>query len=151
MADAPRRGRLWWLLLAATAGYAAFLAFVLFEPSNDVPSRSIAAISRRLAAEGLPRVVSDFAYVDFWCNIAIMLPFAGALVLLWPRVPWERWVVAEFALAAGVEITQAVALPHRVPAFSDVVANTTGVLLGAGAMTLVRLAVRPVTARGADG
>lgn len=132
--EAPTRSRPAWrpAVAMATALYGCFLAFVLFEPSNNVPSKSIAFISRNLAESGLPRVLSGFAYVDFWCNIAIMVPLAAGVVLLWPGVRWERWVVLAFALSAGVETTQALLFPHRVPAFSDVVANTFGVLLGSG-------------------
>lgn len=133
--DAPATARPTWRrpLGVGTALYGCFLAFVLLEPSNNVPSSSIAWLSVRLTAHGLPTVLSGYAYVDFWCNIAIMLPLAAALVFLWPRVRWERWTVIAFALSAGVETTQSLLLPSRVPAFSDVVANTLGVLLGSGA------------------
>lgn len=136
--DAPTPMRPTWrpALGVATALYGCFLAFVLFQPSNDVPSSSIAFLSRHLTEWGLPRVLSGFAYVDFWCNIAIMTPLAAAVVILWPGVRWERWTVVAFALSAGVETTQALLFPHRVPAFSDVVANTFGVLIGSALAAL---------------
>lgn len=135
MTEAPSTARPGWRrpLGVATALYGCFLTFVLFEPSNNVPSSSIDFISRRLIARGVPRVFSGYAYVDFWCNIAIMVPLAAAVVLLWPRVRWERWPLLAFSLSVGVESTQSLLLPSRVPAFSDIVANTLGVLVGSGA------------------
>lgn len=131
----------------ATTLYGVVLLFVLFEPSNSVPSSSILWISTHLRDAGWPVVISGFGYVDFWCNILIMVPLAAALVLLWPRVRWERWTVVAFSLSAIVETSQALFFPNRVPAFSDVVANTMGVLLGSAGSALLwwwRVQRRPV-------
>ena len=133
-----RPRHLGWLVLAgATIAYLCVVAFILFEPSNRVPSSSIAFISRHLTARGLPLQISGTQFVDFWCNMLILIPPGFAVVVLWPRITWERWTILAFALSGSVELTQQLFLPHRVPAFSDVVANTGGVLIGSGVAALM--------------
>jgi VanZ family protein len=58
--------------------------------------------------------------------------------LTWPQVHWANWVAYGFLGSGLVELVQGVILPARSAEFVDVVANTTGALVGA----LVALAVR---------
>lgn len=132
----------------ATVVYAGIVAFVVFQPSNAAPSSSIAFLSRHLLALHVPALIASTDHVDVWTNVLITAPLAAAFVLLWPRVPWERWVVGAFAVSTSVELVQGALLPARVPSYSDVVANTAGVLLGAGGCVLL---VRVLAGRGRAG
>lgn len=95
---------------------------------------------QRLHQHGVPAFV-DYGFVEFTSNIAFFVPvgFLGGLALT--RRLWWLSAVLGLLLSALVETAQAVFLPGRVASPKDVLANTTGAVIGAVIAGLVRLVV----------
>jgi len=83
---------------------------------------------RQAHAQGLPWWIT-FGKIEFGANIVMFVPIGlfGALAMA-----RHRWLIVPAALvaSAGIETVQAMALPLRYATVRDVVANTTGALLG---------------------
>ena len=124
----------------ALAVYAVFLAFVLLNPSADVPSSSVTWLADGAARLGLPGPLVVPSRVEFIANVLILVPvsFLGSVLL--PRLDWRDWTAYGFVLSGTVELVQALLLPERSATFADVVANTSGALIGAIAFTLAERA-----------
>jgi hypothetical protein len=122
--------------LLILAAYLVLLAFVLLNPSADVPSSSVAWLSQVGTRAGLPAPLVEPSRVEFVCNVLILMPLSllGSVLLL--RLDWRDWTAYGFVLSGTVEMLQAVLLPDRSATFSDVVANTSGILMGAVAYRL---------------
>jgi hypothetical protein len=120
----------------ALAAYAAFLAFVLLNPSADVPSSSVAWLTELAVRLGLPEVLVGPGRVEFVANVLILVPLSFLGSVLLPRLDWRTWTAYGFVLSGTVELVQAVFLPARSATFADVVANTSGALVGAVALPL---------------
>ena len=122
--------------LLILAAYLVLLAFVLLNPSADVPSSSVAWLSQVGTRAGLPAPLVDPSRVEFICNVLILMPLSLLGSVLLPRLDWRDWTAYGFVLSGTVEMLQAVLLPDRSATFSDVVANTSGILMGAVAYRL---------------
>jgi VanZ like family len=122
--------------LLILAAYLVFLAFVLLNPSADVPSSSVAWLSQAGTRAGLPAPLVEPSRVEFICNVLILMPLSLLGSVLLPRLDWRDWTAYGFVLSGTVEMLQAVLLPDRSATFSDVVANTSGILMGAVAYRL---------------
>lgn len=122
--------------LLILAAYLVFLAFVLLNPSADVPSSSVAWLSEVGTRAGLPAPLVEPSRVEFICNVLILMPLSLLGSVLLPRLDWRDWTAYGFVLSGTVEMLQAVLLPDRSATFSDVVANTSGILMGAVAYRL---------------
>jgi hypothetical protein len=122
--------------LLILAAYLVLLAFVLLNPSADVPSSSVAWLSQVGTRAGLPAPLVEPSRVEFVCNVLILMPLSLLGSVLLPRLDWRDWTAYGFVLSGTVELLQAVLLPDRSATFSDVVANTSGILMGAVAYRL---------------
>ena len=122
--------------LLILAAYLVFLAFVLLNPSAGVPSSSVAWLSEVGTRAGLPAPLVEPSRVEFICNVLILMPLSLLGSVLLPRLDWRDWTAYGFVLSGTVELLQAVLLPDRSATFSDVVANTSGILMGAVAYRL---------------
>lgn len=131
--DTPSHLRAARILLAA---YLAFLAFVLLNPSADVPTSSVAWLSEMSTRLGVPAPLAEPSRVEFVANVLILMPLAFLGSALLPRPTWRDWTAYAFVLSGSVETVQALLFPARSATFKDVVANTSGALLGAVAFTL---------------
>ena len=131
--DTPNHLRAARILLAA---YLVFLAFVLLNPSADVPSSSVSWLSGVASRIGLPAQLAEPSRVEFIANVLILMPLSFLGSALLPRLTWRDWTAYAFVLSGSVEMVQAVLFPARSATFKDVVANTSGALLGAVAFTL---------------
>jgi hypothetical protein len=120
----------------ALAAYAAFLAFVLLNPSADVPSSSVSWLAETASRIGLPGPLVVPGRVEFVANVLILIPLSFLGSVLLPRLTWRDWTAYGFVLSGTVELVQALLLPARSATFADVVANTSGALLGAVAFPL---------------
>ncbi|MFS0793654.1 VanZ family protein [Microbacterium sp. 1P10AE] len=92
----------------------------------------------------LPARVNDVLLggdADTVLNVAFFVPLGIVVAMLLPL----RWAPASVVLGAAVslavEIAQSV-IPGRVPDAGDVVANTTGALIGTVVVVIVRLLAR---------
>lgn len=85
-----------------------------------------------------------FSRAEALADVLMVVPltFFGAFVQ--PRWRWQEWTTYAFVGSSATEILQGVLLPQRQAAFSDIVANTSGALVGAllGAVVVKRLRSR---------
>ena len=119
-------------LLAAFAAYGAFLGWVLLWPSA-APSFTVLRFVRGLALRTHlvdPRLLPE-ARVEFILNVLMVVPLALLVVWCWPAWSWQRWTAYGFLGSVSFELFQGLFLPGRTAQFVDVVANTSGVFLGA--------------------
>jgi hypothetical protein len=86
---------------------------------------------------GVPRALTSYDVIEFSANIALFVPFGVLAALLLRRRPWIA-VLAGCALSCCIELGQLLFLPDRTASVFDVLANTTGTLLGVLAVGLAR-------------
>lgn len=98
-------------------------------PVDAAGGSTLVTVLERLHDRGVPLWV-DYAFVERAANVVMFLPLGVLLVVVLTR---RRWLaVALPALAStAVELVQLVALPQRVASVQDVLANTSGAVLGA--------------------
>ena len=123
------------------AAYLIAVAWIVFWPSADPATSSVAWMSEVLGSLGAPAWMSG-AIVEFLANIALFLPlsFLGSLLIMtWS---WRRWLLIGFVASAVIELGQLAVLPDRSATVVDVVANTLGALLGATLVLPLRNRVR---------
>ena len=116
-----------WLLV----GYSIFLAFALLSPSSSAQSGAVSRLSHLLIDAGIPWRVASYQHMELVMNAVIIIPLTFLASLVLPRWTWRDWTAWAFVGACLVEMVQAIVLPGRDGAFSDVVANAVGGLLGA--------------------
>ena len=119
------------------AGYLLFLAAVLTEYNPTIAVDVVTRAELWLEARGAPSLVTGPGRVEFVLNAVMFAPVAFLAALTFPRHPWANWVVYALVASMGVELLQGLYLPPRSAQFEDVVANTTGALIGALAAALV--------------
>lgn len=139
MTPPPRARR---VLLGLLVAYALVLAVVLLFPRGEMPTASnafITALAQRFGAD--PTLVTP-QRMEVVLNVLIMVPLALLGRLLRPGYSWRDWTAVGFVLAASVELFQGLFLPERSASALDVVANTTGVGLGAIVGSLLRIPIR---------
>lgn len=115
----------------AAAVYAVFMALTAFWPTpvDQDAHASIQHILWVLHKYGMPHAI-NYSVVEFTANIALFVP-VGLLVVAYFGI--ERWwlgFAAGFAASATIEFGQLIFLAERFPSIADVVANTTGAILG---------------------
>jgi len=135
-------GQLRVLLLALFVAYLATLAVVLLGPSTQPGEAGVSGMLRLLWRAGFAADVATPERVEVLLNIALLVPFPLLGGVLWPSLTWRDWTAYGFALALGAEVWQGLAFDARSATYSDVVANTTGVFLGAVAASGLRWVVR---------
>jgi glycopeptide antibiotics resistance protein len=91
----------------------------------------------KLWSKGVPRFV-DYGFIEFSANIAFFVPVGFLLGLLLSHRFWWIAIVGGGLLSASVETAQGLFLPGRVSSLGDVLANSTGAVIGC----LVAVAVR---------
>jgi VanZ family protein len=134
------------MLALGLVAYAAALVIVLLNPSPAVGSELIDRVARLGVLLHLPAPLVAHARIDFGLNVLAFMPLVLLGSLLRPTVSVSAWTAAGFGASVLVEAVQ-LALPDRLATHADVVANTLGAALGAGAAWVVRRAVRQKLAR----
>lgn len=116
--------------------YLVALGLVVFLPAHDAERVTgiVAMAADLLAAIGVPREPA-VAGLEFLANIALFVPFGVLVRTAFPNTTGPVVLVGGFALSVGIELVQ-IAIPSRVPAVSDVIANTIGVGVGVGIVVL---------------
>lgn len=129
-------------VLLATSGLTFFVVVVLFAtlwptPLDQGYSESINRVLDVLHRNGVP---DWFGYgkLEFSANIAMFVPLGFLLTLLLPQRVWWLALLICPMLSVGIEITQAQLLTARFATVNDVIANSTGALLGIIAAVAVR-------------
>lgn len=126
------------VLATLLAGYVAVMVFIVITPSGSTPSDGLTWLIIELGELGVPARWRTVARIDFLANVALLVPAAAGAALLLPRPTWRDWTAVGFLASATVEATQALFLSEREASFADVVANTSGALLGAALVCGVR-------------
>lgn len=91
----------------------------------------------KLWSKGVPTFV-DYGFIEFSANVVFFVPVGFLLGVLLPYRLWWLAVVGGGLLSATVETAQGLFLSGRVSSSGDVVANTTGSVIGC----LVAVALR---------
>ncbi|MFN8197527.1 MAG: VanZ family protein [Nakamurella multipartita] len=126
----PSLRRLRLACVAALVAFVLIIAVITMWPGPPAPGGQswLREYLQRAHAHGLPRWIS-FGKIEFASNIVMFVPLGlcGALALA-----RHRWLVVPAAALASatIETIQLVALPARYATVRDVVANTTGALIG---------------------
>lgn len=111
----------------------------------DRPYRTLVAqiVSATRALPGLGWF--DYSALERTSNALMFAPLGAVLTALTRR--WWLAVLIALVLSAGVELAQAEFLPERTASLSDVIANTSGAVVGALVVVVVRALKRSRSAR----
>jgi len=82
-----------------------------------------------------------FGVVERLANVALFVPLGFLGALAFPRRFWVVPFLLCVSLSCGIETFQGAFLPTRVEDFHDVISNGLGALVGALAVTVVRMLV----------
>ena len=142
----PRRfTRVWALTLSVP--FLIGLAALTLTPSKVEDSMPnlldvILTTTHRLGWEWL-----DFTRLEIIANVLVFVPVGILSFLLLPRRVWFLALLVGPLLSAMIETAQRVALPHRAATVNDVVANSTGAILGVTVAVAVTLLLAPRTSQ----
>jgi glycopeptide antibiotics resistance protein len=113
------------------AVYLVGLAGVAFWPTPvDRPvAGRLQTVLFALHHSGLP-VLINYSFVEFASNILMFVPIGALASLAFPAFHRGRIVLSAFLVSCGIELGQLLFLHDRVPSAMDIVANTSGAMLG---------------------
>jgi len=113
---------------------------IVFWPSPvDKPlDGTLLELFKWLRRHGVPWWFPLYRTVEFGSNILLFVPFGVVLALRFAHRFWWLAVVLAAATSTAIELTQAWVLPDRVADWHDIVANTSGALLGAVCVVALR-------------
>ncbi|WP_181034222.1 VanZ family protein [Arthrobacter sp. GMC3] len=130
-------------IIVAVLYFVALAAVVLWPTPVDRPfDGNLTDFLRWLRSLSIPHWISTFTTVEFTANIVMFVPFGIIVAVPLAHRFWWVAVPAGAALSSLIELTQGFLLPERVADWRDIVANTSGALLGALGVCLFRV-VRP--------
>lgn len=92
---------------------------------------------QELHERGVPLFI-DYGFIEFSANIVFFVPIGFLGGLLFTYRLWWLAIVLGGAFSSAIELAQGLFLPGRVSSVADVVANTSGAIVGC----LVAVAVR---------
>lgn len=124
------------------AVYLVVMGFVVWSPQPDAAPFTgvIAILAHWLEPLGFA-FEPTYTVLEILANVVMFVPFGVFVVLLFPRVRVWSTTLAGLATSALIEGVQ-LFLPTRFSTVSDLIANTTGALLGALAVAVIRAVVR---------
>jgi glycopeptide antibiotics resistance protein len=97
-------------------------------------------VLQELHQRGVPTFV-DYGFIEFTANIVFFVPVGFLLGILLPYRFWFLAVVFGAVLSVAVETAQGLFLPGRVSSLADVLANTTGAVVGCTVAVAVRMLI----------
>ncbi|MFJ5698458.1 VanZ family protein [Arthrobacter sp. NPDC093139] len=111
--------------------YLTALALVAFWPTPvDRPvAGKLQTVLFALHAAGLPQLI-NYNFIEFASNILMFTPIGVLAALAFPAFHRERIILAAFLASCGMEAGQLLFLHDRFPSAMDLVANTSGAMLG---------------------
>lgn len=111
--------------------YLVGLAVVAFWPTPvDRPvAGRLQTVIFALHEAGLP-ILINYSFVEFASNILMFAPIGALAALAFPAFHRGRIVLSAFLVSCGMELGQLLFLHDRVPSAMDIVANTSGAMLG---------------------
>jgi glycopeptide antibiotics resistance protein len=110
-------------LQAAYAVYLLCVGFLVFTPGGAAPGGIIARIHELLSA-------LSSSQLEVGLNVLMFVPLSLLGWFLFDRRSLPFWLVTGVLASAFIELVQ-LAIPGRVSTVQDVVANTTGAVIGA--------------------
>ena len=126
--------------------YVITLAVIALSPVNPITGIDL---SDELNATGLGWVT--YTQLESFANVMLFVPFGLLIALLSPTRWWGAVIVGLILVAICIELGQAVFLPGRVASMGDVLANSTGGVVGVILAAIIRgLAGATRRARGAE-
>lgn len=129
------------MVLTLFAVYLGVGAWLLLRPVPDAPQAGVRVAVRAFHALGLHSMNGTTA--EILCNVALFVPLPVLCLWLFPRCPWWWWPALGFLASGAVELFQSVLLPHRSGSVVDLVANTSGALIGAAVAWLLGTLTTP--------
>jgi glycopeptide antibiotics resistance protein len=111
------------------------IALAVIALSPESPIRGV-DLSQELDTTGLGWVT--YTQLESFANVVLFVPFGLLIALLVPTRWWWLVVTGLVLAAVGIEVGQALFLPERVPSLGDVLANSTGGLIGVGIAAVIR-------------
>lgn len=139
-----------WLTLSLTFPYLIALALIAFWPTPvDADARgALEAVIAWLHNHGAPGSVR-YGAVEFGANIALFVPVGFFVSILAGARRWWLGMCLGATASCLIELGQFVFLPHRFATVEDVLANTTGTIVGTiGALIVLRWLLSPRAKRG---
>ncbi|MBN6190626.1 VanZ family protein [Microbacterium sp. K41] len=135
----------------ALVGYLLFVGFTVWLPASV--SAKVTGLVGVMAAwvsdAGIASYERSAVVLEILANVALFVPVGLLLALALPRLRLWQVVLCGGLMSVVIEAVQGL-MPSRVPALSDIIANTSGTLIGAVlALVLLRLVAgdRPAAAR----
>lgn len=125
------------LPLLALVGWGLVVAVFLLSPVATLASGSVAWVGDLARSAGAPSAFTAPGRVEFAMNAVAFAPLTFFAHWVFPGRSWQDWTAYGFVASMGVEAVQALYLSARSAEFVDVVANTSGALLGALAASVV--------------
>ncbi|WP_136055487.1 VanZ family protein [Microbacterium sp. K24] len=132
-------------------GYLLFVGFTVWLPAavSAKVTGLVGIIARWVADAGIASYARSAFVLEILANVALFVPIGLLLVLAWPRLRVWQAVLIGALMSVLIETVQGV-MPSRFPTLSDVIANTTGTLIGALIVAIILSLAgvgRPATTR----
>ncbi|WP_082468230.1 VanZ family protein [Leifsonia sp. Leaf264] len=123
--------------------YLIVLALIVLwpEPVDRPISHEIYAFVIWAHQHGMPWM--SYKLIEFSSNVVMFIPFGVILTVLLGRRRWWMATIAGVLFSSAIELAQFLLLPDRYPSGRDVIANSTGALIG----SLIVLVIGTLIAR----
>ncbi|PJJ55540.1 VanZ family protein [Compostimonas suwonensis] len=140
MAHIPERRTASWLAVA----YAIAVGLIAFwpVPVDRAGYGTLLRVIDWLQEHGMPWL--NYSIVEFGANILFFVPFGILGVFILGARRWWLTIVLGFVATAGIEIVQYTFLSNRYATADDIIANTTGAVIGT-VIGLVAIGIRAAT------
>ncbi len=119
-------------------GYLLFVGFTVWLPAaiSAKVTGLVGIIASWVADAGIASYARSAFVLEILANVALFVPIGLLLALAWPRLRVWQTVLVGALMSVLIETVQGV-MPSRFPTLSDVIANTTGTLIGALIVTII--------------
>ena len=123
---------------ALLVGYLLFVGFTVWLPATVSAKVTglVGIVATWVADAGIASYSRSAFVLEILANVALFVPVGLLLALAWPRLRLWQTVLIGALMSVLIETVQGV-MPSRFPTLSDVIANTTGTLIGALIVTII--------------
>ncbi|WP_341946127.1 VanZ family protein [Microbacterium sp. LWH11-1.2] len=123
---------------ALLVGYLLFVGFTVWLPATVSAKVTglVGIVATWVADAGIASYSRSAFVLEILANVALFVPVGLLLALAWPRLRLWQTVLIGALMSVVIETVQGV-MPSRFPTLSDVIANTTGTLIGALIVTII--------------
>lgn len=128
------------LALVLMYGVVVILATMWPTPLDQGFAASINRLLAVLHRNGIPEWFG-YSKLEFSANVLMFLPLGFLVSMLLPVRVWWLALIILPGLSVAIELTQAVALSARFATVSDVIANSTGAVIGTLFAVMLRAAI----------